>query len=838
MSDVVSDLVTGTFVPAPIKRNLIKAFSRLCSAAIDLPVAYLEGKSDERRAETQARIKLIDTTACQISEQMRIDPEYAHRAITQFGNKVLREQVNLDMTVARGMADLRENGELNEHVTEETSETEIDDDWLNNFETEARMKSTDDCTKKFKEYFIDPTTSNSRFTYQTRCSSTDFFDALANYAPRSSAENTNFVKEMIIDEPWYFRSWRLDTTVQSSLTMLEAIHEQFSKTRQNLFCRLVDENQSRITFQLLNLGEFNLNDDLYIKMNARGIPLTPFEIFKSRYTQHLDTIFTGDSRDLDGHKVSVAEYFARRMDTKWADFFWHHRDRNTNLYDKAAINFFRVVAMVTRDPTDSESYLKSLRNYRDRGVSSSYSSFMRFNWLDRNLTKGIFLLLDVWSSGNDSGFANQLPDDKYFDETKIFEKFVEDPILSFVEIVQLTGYVMYLQKHEKNIDSKEFQHWMRVVYNLSVNDVYDRPDDVRRSVLRLNKIVSEIGSEFGETLKYFANPYNEISDFREQQINEERAKATLILRNYCWAELIYEAEGHGYFKGQIEFLLDFCGILGEIHNVEIIELDENSNREFQNRFKRYFELAKSMFNSSGLIDERDFRWERALLTIGDYLLLRRLNHSFLVNDRGDMLSWKRFLRDGTEKREYLRRLWDRLDENDNIRDQLDEIINGCPNLEPWRLEIVKSPEAIRYCLKRSIRKDENNGVIYLLRSTQMNGWYVELLTYCLYQRLKSANFESDFPNWVIHYDEVYGTYTNPGILLTWCFQGQKLELKMEYEGETFVIFPAETSLQENSPELFGVLVNDADFAQENGKLQRVVSYSEVTQRLEEFMKVL
>ena len=289
----------------------------------------------------------------------------------------------------------------------------------------------DDCTKKFKEYFIDPTTSNSRFTYQTRCSSTDFFDALANYAPRSSAENTNFVKEMIIDEPWYFRSWRLDTTVQSSLTMLEAIHEQFSKTRQNLFCRLVDENQSRITFQLLNLGEFNLNDDLYIKMNARGIPLTPFEIFKSRYTQHLDTIFTGDSRDLDGHKVSVAEYFARRMDTKWADFFWHHRDRNTNLYDKAAINFFRVVAMVTRDPTDSESYLKSLRNYRDRGVSSSYSSFMRFNWLDRNLTKGIFLLLDVWSSGNDSGFANQLPDDKYFDETKIFKKICGRPNIEF-----------------------------------------------------------------------------------------------------------------------------------------------------------------------------------------------------------------------------------------------------------------------------------------------------------------------------------------------------------------------------------------------------------------------
>ena len=36
-------------------------------------------RADERRAETKVHIKLIDTTASQIAEQMRTDPEYARR---------------------------------------------------------------------------------------------------------------------------------------------------------------------------------------------------------------------------------------------------------------------------------------------------------------------------------------------------------------------------------------------------------------------------------------------------------------------------------------------------------------------------------------------------------------------------------------------------------------------------------------------------------------------------------------------------------------------------------------------------------------------------------------
>ena len=139
--EIATDFVAGVPVPAPVKRNLLKAISRLCSALIDIPVAHLQGKVEERRAVTKARIQLIDTTADRVAEQMRLDPEYARRAISQFGNRILREQVNLDTITRKGIE------ELNRETTsryDTSSDAEISDDWLACFEEEARKKSAED----------------------------------------------------------------------------------------------------------------------------------------------------------------------------------------------------------------------------------------------------------------------------------------------------------------------------------------------------------------------------------------------------------------------------------------------------------------------------------------------------------------------------------------------------------------------------------------------------------------------------------------------------------------------------------------------------------------------
>ena len=165
--DTVTDLVLDSTIPAPIRRNVFKAFDRLCSAMIDVPVGALERRSAEKRAESEARIKIVKENADQIAQQMKVDPEYARIAVNKYGEKILREQVNLDKISAIAANELKA-GDPNRPTNQSTSESNkeqsadstnqgtngseektIDDDWLNVFETEARQKSTEEMQLRF-----------------------------------------------------------------------------------------------------------------------------------------------------------------------------------------------------------------------------------------------------------------------------------------------------------------------------------------------------------------------------------------------------------------------------------------------------------------------------------------------------------------------------------------------------------------------------------------------------------------------------------------------------------------------------------------------------------------
>ena len=165
--DVVTDLTLDTTIPAPIRRNAIKAFDRLCSALIDVPVGALERRSAEKRAESEARIKIREEITAQIVQQVKVDPEYALKAGHKFAEKIIREQLDLDKISAIAADELKSiesdnptsqnpnepnEGQSPDSTNQEVNsgkEKTIDDDWLNNFETEARQKSTEEMQLRF-----------------------------------------------------------------------------------------------------------------------------------------------------------------------------------------------------------------------------------------------------------------------------------------------------------------------------------------------------------------------------------------------------------------------------------------------------------------------------------------------------------------------------------------------------------------------------------------------------------------------------------------------------------------------------------------------------------------
>lgn len=655
---------------------------------------------------------------------------------------------------------------------------------------------------------------HSRFSYQVRPSSTEFFDALVQFEPACQAQAVSAVKKFIEDQPWFFLYWRLDPTIQAALIMLDAMHERF-KDAAGFYDRLVDETRPVITFQVLMLDHFGLSDDLYIKMNARGKPLTVFETFKAQFEEHLKLLYPTEHRRIDGRDVRVPMYFAMRMDTQWTDFFWHHKDTASDTFDDAVMNLLWALIRVSLDPNDRQFSTESML-LRSALVGVNFTSFQKRGWLTRMFADKLMCLLDAWSAGR-SGLARQLPDGKYFDEVAFFRKAVKTPgALEYVELVQFAAFVTYLQCHEGNIAPAELQEWTRVVFNLTVNSGIDRPEDFGHALRGVQSLLPHSK----RILQHLAETGVSPPGFSAQQIREEILKAQLIVADPGWRPRIDTAETHGYFKGQIEFLLEFAGIYTSSRQIPVSAWPANLHAELQGRFDDYLVKARRMFGPSGItslqLPGKPFLWDRALLVCGDYLSVGRSNHSFLTSPAGNWNSWKRYLRGEVSgpspRRDHLKTLWDRLDGAADIAPQLDQIIRERTGLEAWREQVVKHPQVIAYSESREIRRRLNVAEIYLLKKQQMNGAHAELFSFALYLDLDGTETREELkPLLLLPYQSVSNADVEPHVLLRHDVGGKRLDFTIESAGGAFRIWAGGDGLG-SLPELRTMLRDDVGFS--------------------------
>lgn len=180
---VVTNFISGLDPSTWLVRNASKAFSKLCSAPKEWYDAYFEGRAAETRVESEGRVKIREEITAQIVQGIKVDPEYARRAAHKFAEKIIGEQLNLDNISAIAASELENRtsdsstnpdtngtnkeqsaGSTNQGVGEPNKEEPanssnqgvdndeekiINDDWLNNFETQARQVSTEDMQRRF-----------------------------------------------------------------------------------------------------------------------------------------------------------------------------------------------------------------------------------------------------------------------------------------------------------------------------------------------------------------------------------------------------------------------------------------------------------------------------------------------------------------------------------------------------------------------------------------------------------------------------------------------------------------------------------------------------------------
>lgn len=551
-----------------------------------------------------------------------------------------------------------------------------------------------------KENKLDDTLKSNltKFTYETRTSSREFCIDLINKGIVYNDEKN--ISELIIDSSWFFLSWKRDPTIKSMLTMLDAIQHTFHDKTE------VWDKLNNISFHYIELQNFGLSDDLYIKMNARGKPLTDFENFKAKFEQYIK------QKNWENN-ANPTETFSHQIDTLWTDLFWNYRN-DENVFDEQLLNFFRTMAVINythKANIKEENFRKNLDVLRGN-QTVSFSRYLELGCFDNDYFKTLKSVLNKIADKN--GLKEFLNDTTYVNEKEIFNGSIQNN-LPYPDLVIAFAYYQYLAS-EENIETENLKSWLRIVRNLVEGSrpyLFNNANEFANALRSINEMLPNRNS----IVKNFAEiQNNSLSGFISEQVIEEKLKAKLITQSDDWKKAITEIENHKYFNGQIGFLLQWS----------------ESNLEI---FNEYAEKSKAIFGEKGLNNFDNFLFERALLATGDYLLTKGKNYSFLINNERD-ISWKRLLRDDNEKRQVLKSLIQKVSVT-SLANDLQKVIDDFSD-EDWRFYFVKQFEMIAACGSQKLtRFDDNNEYdILLLGSTTTSGYHKEYYSYSLFVDLK------------------------------------------------------------------------------------------------------
>lgn len=419
-----------------------------------------------------------------------------------------------------------------------------------------------------------------KFSYETRHTSADFCEGLSSYCYEKTEGQTvsQAIRKRI---SWYFKSFDLDSTVESMLRMLDSIEKKYDEAHDTLLF----DNLDNLQFYVLCLDDFKLTDELYIKMNARGLPLTPFENFKADLINFMkDSGAFDDIVTYDGHDIPLYLRIAAELDGKWADIFWDDDDYlniDKNEYDEDnedySVKYFRFFyrffasRFVTRYSTEIQGkdmngvsafqfFYKDSEDQRlDRYARfSPYLDILKgddsaikvmetiLNTLTEHYQKDIKpLMTPPWGSDDWDFFSPVLQGGKGF---SLQRRIVFSAICDYIE-------------YFKSFDAAEFAKIMRVVWNVVENtDVTGVPvmTNLERTFNVMIRSAATSGKEFYSFLASF-HEADRLTDGsageRSLPLNEEITKAGYIIENEEWLPLFLEAEKNPFCRGMVGFFL-------------------------------------------------------------------------------------------------------------------------------------------------------------------------------------------------------------------------------------------------------------------------------------------
>lgn len=547
-----------------------------------------------------------------------------------------------------------------------------------------------------------------RFVYETRTTSTVFCQELSAYYIDLKDSTP---KESIRNAKWYFKSFDRDSTICAMLTMLDAIHERYINCgRSDLHTKL-----NNIQFYVKSLGVFNLSEELYIKMNARGLQLSPFENFKADLTNYVS------NKNFDRYKELVPLYkkssseekvpfhfnFSVKLDAKWVDIFWKYGSEN---FDAAYMSFFsrffacKYIIASKNEVSDkdmrSDASLKLLyTNAEEQIDSNEYYGFKEFEKVLELKPEYILTLdkvLDViyqydYQSDDKFIFKGFVPEWDKNDSLSGDDFYCNTSAkMSHVKLIALASVIEFIEA-VPSFDSETFKAWMRTVWNIIENTNIDSLTPVSSLVRKLSSIIHFVsvkmnnGNSFYKSLSEWRldNP----SERENRAVLEEVEKARRIADDDSWEAVWREVEKHPYFKGMVTFFYDKDMSIGQ--------------------YRHAANLAKDMFDENGISEA--YRKEHILIRalVSHYNKWDDINELYITERAEKNKYLKNILASNNDVRAMFADVL-KTDNEASVKDMLNEYIDNSPEPEPWQ----NADEYQRSFYKLAIDKLVHNKKIY------------------------------------------------------------------------------------------------------------------------------
>lgn len=499
-----------------------------------------------------------------------------------------------------------------------------------------------------------------RFSYATRQSSREFCERLVkeNVIP----DNTKSLSKNIRNMQWFYSDWEKDPTIMGMLTMLDEIHNQFSKQNINDYKTLAEKLTSGcdcpVTFHFVDMGEHKLSDETYVKMNARGKTLTPFENFKASLEQYLEKEKEKD-KDNDNININMSR-LKDNADGKWLDLFWRvvnegkeekilPDDAIMSFINRHFINVWRCWYGVNKDGEKQKEYdTFNQRIIEDMPLYPKKDDFVSWdiyqNVLDKcGISKCLTPIFNIWDKLCEQNQDNINEDcqatwnrgdgkEKWNLYVGIINNDNRETYPSRVAFYALLRY--FGVQNEKN--NTTLSQWMRIVWNIIENSTIDSPDTYQ-AALRLIDNLSEKCHDIHDALANHCRDFKLGSQYHAQeQVKEEIAKANQILNGgqrldgKSWEEIIVEAEKYAFFKGAIRFLFtkevigdDWCDFDTKWENAQKY-FNEDGVKDGKENDKLYKSNAILMKSLLANCDDFEHKIKNHFEFSNDYVRWRRI----------------------------------------------------------------------------------------------------------------------------------------------------------------------------------------------------------------------